>query len=176
MVTAARYFEKFWNKSRIDTIEDMMRKLLEANVNFQGYTDKQFQDLLIDWLENYYGYNGDSAGLCGNCYEVFCTFDEENQDYAYLTTEQDKLLHFLIKKYFGDNIIEQMFFADEKREDVFTLIHYDKKKNGVFREFEEVTGQELRIGLALIRFSDEEDEEEDFEDGQILNEGVRCSL
>ena len=34
MVTAARYFEKFWNKSRIDTIEDMMRKLLEANVNF----------------------------------------------------------------------------------------------------------------------------------------------
>jgi hypothetical protein len=33
-----------------------------------------------------------------------------------------------------------MFFADEKREDVFTLIQYDKKKNGVFREFEEITG------------------------------------
>lgn len=172
-------FSHYWSKTGIDCIELLMNKLREAEPRYRTMRDDTIEGQIKDWLREYYGYKTDAAGFKGNAYDVFCTIDENGQ-FQFLTSEQEKLLHFLFQKYFGKDIIATLFFCAEEGYEEFTgnfiqRTNFSEYRFKILDEFKEVTGMPLTTGISLVDF-EEEDDEEEIEEGQYINEGARIRL
>ena len=172
IVYIGRVFNQFWNDNGLDTVDNLLKKIY-IRESFRVYKESTIRELISAWLIKYYGYSTGFPGVAGNCYEVLCT--EQDGRYEFLTTEQKKIFDFLVKKYFGDKLIEQMFIADAKQMSIYTLLNYDKNKELMFAEFKEITGLNLAVALSLVDFEDEEEEEEVMEQ-EIECEGVRFRM
>ena len=97
--------------------------------------------------------------------------------FNYLTTEQNKILHFLFKKYYGEDMIDKVMLClyNDCQEEIVDIFDFKNTSEALAAEFEEITGFKLVAAIALIQFEDEEDEEE-IEEAEIDRLGVRQRL
>lgn len=97
--------------------------------------------------------------------------------FNYLTTEQNKILHFLFKKYYGEDIIDRVMLClyNDCQEEIVEIFDFKNTIELLVAEFKEITGFKLVAAIVLIQFEDEEDEEE-IEEAEIDRLGVRQRL
>ena len=179
--TIGRAAEEVWGNNGIDTFDSVYGKLLDKEAISIGNSREEIIESIINYLKWGYGYSLGSCGVKGNAYEIICT--KKNGVFCALTKEEQKIFRKLQSKYFGDDIIERILFADvrfqgeeiEHKDWLNFLGFTEENKEGLIKDFYQITGLQVCFGISLIKFEEETDEEE-IEELMRDNDGIKRAL
>lgn len=165
VIRIGRLIEHFWNENGIDTIENVYNKIIQGTNEFGGYPKGSVIKNIIKYIKWAYGDCFSYCGLKGNCYTVFCVKDK-NGNCRFLNKEEQKVLEKLVCKYLGDELWQRFLFYGfwkdyKEKEEMITDVMgiTDDRMKGIKQEFFYITGEWFEVGISLVRFEDEEDEE-----------------
>ena len=167
VVRLGKFIEQVWCKSGIDTIENVYNKLFLKMDDCCWYKKKDIEKQIVQYLDWHYGDGLTNCGLRGNRYNVFCAKGQDG-DFHFLSKEEEKVLNKLFVKYFGDDLLQRVVFFDywreykKDRDELFNQMfrYNDDTIDDLKEEFYQITGKMFEIGISLVKFEDEEDEEE----------------
>lgn len=165
IIRIGRIIEHFWSKTGIDTIENVYNKIVQGTNEFSGWSKKIVVGYILKYIKWAYGDCFSYCGLKGNCYSVFCAKDK-NGDCHFLSKEEQKILEKLVYKYLGDELWQRFLFYGfwkdyRKKSEMVTEVMgvTEDRLDGIKQEFFDITGKWFEVGISLVRFEDEEDEE-----------------
>ena len=183
IVRFGRLIEELWCKSGIDTIDNIYMKIIEITKDYSFMKRETIIRWIFEYLDWAYGDGISQCGMRGNCYQVLCNkIDKDN--IQFLSKEEQKLFGKLFSKYFGDKIIETLFFVEEFKkyrkmnfEDMFMEMTGFNEDNraALLLEYNQITGKELCFGISLVKFEEETDEEE-IEELMRDSDGIKRAL